>query len=145
MKNQRFFICEVCGNLTELIKDSNMPMTCCGQEMKELLPNTVEAATEKHIPQVSVSGDTVTVQIGSVEHPMTKEHYIEFIYLQTEHGGQRQCLNAGDKPTAVFKLTGESPLLVYAYCNLHGLWKTEVDVWDFDNTACSAEFTQGCI
>lgn len=145
MCNQKFFICEICGNLTALINDAGMPMMCCGQDMTELVPNTVDAATEKHIPSVTVSGDTVTVQVGSVEHPMTKEHHIEFIYLQSEHGGQRHCLNVGDKPVATFKLVGESPLEVYAYCNLHGLWKVDVKAWSFDNTVCSAEFTEGCV
>lgn len=145
MCNQKFYICEICGNLVGLINDSGLPMSCCGQDMTELVPNTVEAATEKHIPEVTVSGDTVNVQVGSVEHPMTSEHHIEFIYLQTEHGGQRQCLNIGDKPSATFKVTGETSLEVFAYCNLHGLWKVNVKAWNFDNTACSPEFTDGCI
>lgn len=126
MCDQKFLVCEVCGNMVGLIKDAGVPMTCCGEDMTELMPNTVDASTEKHIPEVTVSGDTVTVQIGSVEHPMTEEHHIEFIYLQSEHGGQRKCLNVGEKPVATFKLADESAIEVFAYCNIHGLWKVAV-------------------
>lgn len=126
MSRQKFFICEHCQNLVGMINNANVPLTCCGEQMKELVPNTVEASEEKHIPAVTVSGDTVTVKIGSAEHPMTEEHHIEFIYVETKKGGQRKSLQVGEEPTAIFKLADDTALEVFAYCNIHGLWKVEV-------------------
>ncbi|MEG2775335.1 MAG: desulfoferrodoxin family protein [Acetivibrio sp.] len=126
MDNQKFFKCEHCGNLVGLINNAGVPMICCGEPMKELIPNTVDAAQEKHLPVVTVDGDMVTVKVGSVPHPMTEEHHIEFIYLQTEQGGQRRCLQTGTEASAVFNLAGDTLLEVFAYCNLHGLWKVAV-------------------
>lgn len=125
-KHAKFFICKHCGNLVGMIFNSGAPMVCCGDQMTELVPNTVEASHEKHLPVISVSGDKVTVKIGSVEHPMTDEHYIQWIYLETEHGGQRKALKPGDKPEAEFVLDGDKMIAAYAYCNLHGLWETLV-------------------
>lgn len=122
----KFYICKHCGNLVGMIHSSGVPMICCGEEMTLLVPNTVDASKEKHVPVVTVSGDTVKVDIGSVPHPMTEEHYIGWVYLHTENGGQRKCLSPGAKPYAEFKLNGEKPVAVYAYCNLHGLWLTEL-------------------
>ena len=124
--NQRFFICKHCGNLIGLIEDKCIPIICCGEKMAELVPNTVDASNEKHLPQVTVSGDVMSVQIGSVPHPMADEHYIQFIYVETEHGGQRKRLKPGDSPNAEFSFVKDTPVAVYEYCNLHGLWKTEV-------------------
>ncbi len=126
MKETKFFICEHCGNLVEVVNDARVPMICCGQKMTKLEAGVVEASHEKHIPVVKVEGNTVTVEIGSVAHPMTEEHSIEWVYLQTNVGGQRKDLNAGDAPKVVFALQDEAPVAVYAYCNLHGLWKTEL-------------------
>ena len=123
---QKFFICEHCGNLMGLIMDKGVPMICCGQPMTELVPNTVEASTEKHLPAVTVSGDSISVQIGSVPHPMEDAHHITFVYVETERGGQRKCFNASDEPKLSFSFLNDKPQAVYAYCNLHGLWKTEV-------------------
>ncbi len=123
MCEQKFFRCNHCGNLIGLINNAGVPLICCGEEMQELVANTTEAATEKHIPEVKVSGDTISVQIGSVIHPMLEEHHIEFIYLQTENGGQRKCLKVGEEPTAEFVVVGDKPIAVFEYCNLHGLWK----------------------
>ena len=121
------FVCKHCGNMAELLHNSGVPMVCCGDDMTEIVPNTVEASTEKHLPEVKVSGGNVNVQVGSVPHPMEAGHYIGFIYLETQNGGQRKSLKAGDEPKAEFALTaGDKPVTVYAYCNLHGLWKTEV-------------------
>ena len=125
-RTQRFFICKHCGNLVSLIEDSGAPLVCCGEKMTELVPNTAEAATEKHLPAVTVSEDCVEVQVGSVPHPMTEEHHITFIYVETEHGGQRKCLKAGEEPKASFCVSDDKPVAVFAYCNLHGLWKTEL-------------------
>ncbi|MCL2579364.1 MAG: desulfoferrodoxin [Oscillospiraceae bacterium] len=123
---QKFFHCKHCGNIVGAIGKMRAPISCCGEKMAELVPNTVEAATEKHLPAVTVSGDKVSVTVGSVEHPMTEEHYIGFIYLETENGGQRKFLVVGGPPKAEFALTGDKPVAVYAYCNLHGMWKTEL-------------------
>lgn len=125
-KDARFFICKHCGNLVGMIHNSGVSMVCCGEPMTELVPNTTDASQEKHVPVVEVSGNTVTVKIGSVEHPMTQEHYIQWIYLETKHGGQRKSLLPGDKPQAVFELAGDEAVAAYAYCNLHGLWEKTV-------------------
>ncbi len=120
----RFFVCETCGNFVEMIKDGGVPMMCCGKAMKELIPGTSDGAVEKHVPVCSVDGNKVTVTVGSVEHPMADVHYIEWIALETAKGAQRKVLNPGDKPCAEFTLTDDvSDVAVYAYCNLHGLWK----------------------
>jgi superoxide reductase len=122
----RFFICKKCGNLVGMIFNSGAPMICCGEEMSELIPGSVDAAREKHVPVVSKKCGKVTVEVGSVAHPMTKEHYIQWIYLQTAKGGQRKCLQPGDEPKAVFSLAEDEAVAAYAYCNLHGLWKTDL-------------------
>lgn len=120
---QKFFRCKHCGNLIGLIDNKGVPIVCCGDEMEELVPNTVEASSEKHIPQVKTEGNIVTVQVGSILHPMLEEHHIEFIYLETENGGQRKCLKVGSEPIAKFSLVDDRIKAVYEYCNLHGLWK----------------------
>lgn len=122
----KFCICRHCGNLINMIHDSGVPVVCCGQKMEELLPNTVEASGEKHLPVVSVQDGVVHVSVGSVAHPMIPDHYIEWIYLQTENGGYRKVLNPGDAPEVKFWLGDDKPVAAYAYCNLHGLWMTEV-------------------
>ncbi|MBE6641791.1 MAG: desulfoferrodoxin [Ruminococcaceae bacterium] len=126
MKETKFFICEHCGNLVEVINDAKVPMMCCGQKMTKLEPGTVEASHEKHIPVVKVEGNTVRVEVGSVAHPMAEEHSILWVYLQTDKGGQRKDLAVGAEPVVTFALDNEVPEAVYAYCNLHGLWKTEL-------------------
>ena len=125
-KSVKFYLCEKCGNMAGLILDKGGSLTCCGAKMTELIPNTVEASTEKHLPAVTVSGDSIDVQIGSVLHPMEEGHHISFVYVQTEQGGQRKCLKVGQDPKVSFCVKGDKPLSVYAYCNLHGLWKTDV-------------------
>ena len=123
---QKFFICKKCGNIVGVIQTDGTPLVCCNEPMTELIPNTVEASTEKHLPAVTVSGDRIDVQIGSVPHPMEAEHSITFVYLETERGGQRKCLNVGEAPKQSFVLSDDKPVAVFAYCNLHGLWKTEL-------------------
>jgi superoxide reductase len=123
MNEQKFFKCDHCGNLLGLIHNAGVPMICCGEKMKELIPNTVEAAVEKHLPVFEKDGDTIIVSVGSVLHPMTEEHHIEFVYLQTEHGGQRKFIKLGADPVVKFALADDKPICVFAYCNLHGLWK----------------------
>ena len=125
-KEVKFYICKHCGNIVGLIHDSGVPLVCCGEKMSELVPNTTEAATEKHLPVVEMDGNIVKVSVGSVEHPSTEEHYIAWVYLQTAHGGQRKAIKPGDKPEVSFALQDDELIAVYAYCNLHGLWKTEI-------------------
>ncbi len=126
MKETRFYICEHCGNIVGKIHDAGVPLVCCGQKMKELVPGEVDASVEKHVPVVECVGDTVVVKIGSVAHPMSEEHSILWVYLQTDKGGQRKNLAVGAAPEITFALAEEKPIAVYAYCNLHGLWKAEV-------------------
>lgn len=120
----RFFVCEHCGNMVEMVKSSGVPMMCCGQKMTEIIPGTVDASREKHVPVYEVNGNTVLVRVGAAEHPMQDVHYIEWIALQTKQGAQRKELKPGEKPEASFALCeGDEVVAVYAYCNLHGLWK----------------------
>lgn len=125
-QNQKFFVCDHCGNLVGLIHNKGVPVVCCGEKMKELVPNTAEASSEKHLPVVEVSGNDVTVSVGSTFHPMEESHHISFIYLETQHGGQRKCLKILQVPKLNFTLVDDKPIAVYAYCNKHGLWKTEI-------------------
>ena len=126
MMNPRFFVCEHCGNQIELIDDHGVPVMCCGQPMSELIPGTVDASHEKHIPQPEVVDGKVIVRVGSVEHPMVDVHYIPWVALVTESAIYRKHLKPGQAPNVKFHLDGEKPLAVFAYCNLHGLWKTEL-------------------
>ncbi len=120
----KFYICEHCGNIIAMVRDKGVPVMCCGQKMTEIVPGTTEAAVEKHIPVFEVKDSKVYVTVGSVEHPMLPEHYIEWIALETTSGNQRKPLKPGDAPKAVFALNeGDEVLAVYAYCNLHSLWK----------------------
>ena len=126
MEKAQFFICKHCGNLAALAVNKGGALACCGETMRELVPNTVEASKEKHLPVVEESGKGIKVKIGSAPHPMTEEHYIDFIYVKTERGGQRIELGAGKDPEAELCFADDKPTEVYAYCNLHGLWKTDV-------------------
>lgn len=121
---QKFFVCEHCGNIVAFVKNSGVPVVCCGEKMKELIPGTTDAAVEKHIPVYRVEDGKVFVTVGSVAHPMLQEHYIEWVSLQTKLGNQRKVLNPGDKPEVCFSICeGDEVEAVYAYCNLHSLWK----------------------
>lgn len=120
---KKFFVCKHCGNMIGLLHDAGVPMMCCGEKMVELVPNTNDAAQEKHVPVATVEGNKVVVNVGSVDHPMAAEHWIQWVYLETDKGGHRKVLNPGEKPHVVFALTeDEKPVAVYEYCNLHGLW-----------------------
>ena len=122
--NNKFYICEHCGNIIAKVKDAGVPVMCCGQKMTELVPGTVDAAVEKHVPEYTVDGNKVVVKVGAVEHPMTEEHLIEWVSLQTKQGNQRKALAAGAAPEVCFRICdGDEVEAVYAYCNLHGLWK----------------------
>lgn len=119
----KFYKCNHCGNVITKVIDKNVPVVCCGEAMKELIPNTVEAAVEKHKPAVTVNGDKVTIQVGSVEHPMTAEHYIQFVAVEFNDRNGIINLKPGEKPIVQLQLKpGQKINKVYAYCNLHGLW-----------------------
>ena len=121
---QKFYKCNTCGNIIAFVKASGVPVMCCGQAMEVIVPGTVDAAVEKHVPVYEVKDGKVKVTIGSVEHPMLDEHYIEWIALQTKQGNQRKSLKTGDAPTACFSICDDDEVVaVYEYCNLHGLWK----------------------
>ncbi|WP_195964772.1 desulfoferrodoxin family protein [Clostridium cuniculi] len=120
----KFLICKHCGNIVEVVKESGVPIVCCGEKMMELKANTSDGAVEKHVPEVSVNGNNVLVTVGSTLHPMVENHYIQWICLNTNKGVQRKYLSPGDEPKAEFILAdGETVSEVYEYCNLHGLWK----------------------
>ena len=123
----KFYKCAQCGQIVAAVDKKECPVKCCGQPMEEITANTVDAAKEKHVPVVTVEGNIVKVAVGSAEHPMTDAHLIEWICLETTQGMQRKVLTAADKPFAQFALTdGDKAVAAYAYCNLHGLWKTEI-------------------
>ena len=122
-----FYRCPVCGKVAQVAFEGPGKMACCDKPMDELKANATDASQEKHVPQVEVNGDHVTVCVGSVSHPMTEAHLINWIYLDTDKGGQYHYLAADEAPKAEFVVpAGEKPLAVYAYCNLHGLWVKEL-------------------
>lgn len=125
MKEVKFYRCNHCGNIVEMIHASGVPIVCCGENMHELIPNTSDGAGEKHVPVIQFDGNDVTVLVGEVAHPMIPEHFIQWIYVQTNLGGMKKYLNPNEAPKASFKLADdETVIAVYEYCNLHGLWKT---------------------
>lgn len=121
----KFYICEQCRNITIMVKNSGIPVVCCSRKMTEIIPGTSGASAQKHIPVYQVENRTVTVTVGETAHPMEPEHYIEWIVLSTNQGIQQKWLQPGDAPTAQFAL-GEDECVeaVYAFCNLHSLWKS---------------------
>jgi len=118
---KQVYKCEVCGNITEVVHGAGGTLVCCNQPMKLKIENTTEAATEKHIPVIEKVDGGVLVKVGSVEHPMLDNHYIEWIEVHTENNVYRKFLKPGEKPEAFFKLD-EEVLFAREYCNLHGLW-----------------------
>ena len=122
----KFYRCSHCGQIIAIVKGTGVPVICCGEPMQEIIAGTTDAAVEKHVPVFEVNGDLVTVKVGAAEHPMLEEHYIEWIALKTEKGNQRKALKPGDAPEACFKICdGDRVEAVYAYCNLHSLWKAQ--------------------
>ena len=120
------FKCEHCGNIIAYLKDSGVRVQCCGEEMKPLIPNTTDAAGEKHVPVITVNGTVVTVAVGEVAHPMLDAHYITFVALETDKGAIIRQLKPGEEPVALFTIgADEKVIAAYEYCNLHGLWKAE--------------------
>ena len=142
-----FYRCEKCGNIVALIKKGGGTLTCCGQAMQKLEANSTEAAKEKHVPIVTAEGGKIKVTVGSTLHPRLAEHYIEWIALVSDEKVELKYLKPGEEPTAEFSEV-QLGTVVYAYCNLHGLWKTDLTAENFvipNEAACSAEFKEGCI
>jgi len=123
----KFYKCKACGQIVAAVEKKACPVKCCGEAMEEITANTVDAAKEKHVPVVTVEGNIVKVAVGSVEHPMTDAHLIQWVCLETSQGMQRKILTPADKPYAEFALTdGDKAVAAYEYCNLHGLWKADI-------------------
>lgn len=119
----KFYQCAICGQIAAIVKETGVPLVCCGQEMNELIPGSVDASVEKHVPMIENDGDKIIVTVGSTPHPMTKEHHIEWVSLQSRFGNQRKAIKPGMEPKVCFRVCeGDEILAVYAYCNLHGLW-----------------------
>lgn len=122
-KRLEVYKCEICGNIVEVIHGGGGELVCCGQPMILLKENSVDAATEKHVPVIEKISDGYKVSVGSVPHPMEEAHYIEWIELMVDGQAYRQFLNPGDKPEAIFKIEATN-VTAREYCNLHGLWKS---------------------
>ncbi len=122
-QRREIYKCELCGNVVEVIHGAGGNLACCGQDMVLQKENTVDAAVEKHVPVIEQSGNTVTVRVGSVPHPMEEKHYIELIELMTESRVYQAYLDPGKEPEASFDING-TVTGARAYCNIHGLWKS---------------------
>ncbi len=121
-KKLEIYKCDTCGNIVEVLHAGAGQLVCCGEPMKLMTENTVDASKEKHVPVIEKSGNSVTVKVGSVDHPMEEKHYIEWIQLIVDGKSYRQFLNPGEAPKATFDVSGSS-ISAREYCNLHGLWK----------------------
>lgn len=127
MCEKKFLLCKHCGNIVGMIYSSGVKVHCCGEPMRELIANTEDASYEKHLPAITIESNKINVKVGSVTHPMVPEHFIEWVYLKSAKGGQRKCLAPNDPPELNFLLSEDDSLEeVYAYCNIHGLWKTVI-------------------
>jgi superoxide reductase len=124
-KFQQIYKCALCGNIVEVVHEGAGELVCCGQPMNLLVPNKVEAANEKHIPIIEKTDKGIIVKVGSVEHPMAAEHYIEWIEVTNGSYSQKKYLKPGDKPQAEFFVQYSDNLVARSYCNLHGLWKSK--------------------
>ncbi len=121
-----FLKCNTCGNVMEVLNDSGAAVVCCGKEMAVLEPNKTDGALEKHVPSVSIDGEYLDVQVGETVHPMTVDHYIQWIMVSQGNRTQRVDLTPEDEPRARFVIDPDTrPINVYEYCNLHGLWVKE--------------------
>jgi len=123
-KLKEIYKCNVCGNIVEMTHTGVGELVCCGQPMELQNAKTKDEGKEKHVPVVEISGDNVLVNIGEVEHPMTEEHYIEWVEIITSARVYRKTFTPGEKPFAKFSIS-EEVMSVRAYCNVHGLWKTK--------------------
>lgn len=124
--NVKFYYCEDCDNMVILLNDGGVPMKCCGQPMIELLPGTGNASPEKHLPVLHIDGTQAVITVGAEEHPSNSSHFIEWIALQTKQSIQCKPLSPNHPPRLSFQLGQGDPVeAVYAFCNLHGLWKLQ--------------------
>ncbi len=126
MKVLKFFKCNRCGNVVMKLVDKGTTLICCGEPMVELILNTVDAAGEKHLPVIKVHGNTCSVAVGEIPHPMEEGHYINFIVLVTSSDVLVHTLKPGDTPEATFYLK-DKVIAAYSYCNLHSLWMTKYE------------------
>jgi len=117
--------CEVCGNIVEVLHAGKGELVCCGQPMRLMKPNTVDAAKEKHVPVIEASAKGVKVKVGSVPHPMEKEHYIEWIAIESDGTICRKFLKPGEKPEAEFCVKASKVKKAREYCNIHGHWASK--------------------
>ena len=121
---QKFLKCSHCGQIVAMVKKTGVPVICCGEAMQEIIAGTTDASKEKHTPKYKIENNKVKVFVGEVEHPMLAEHYIEWVSLQSKKGNQRKALKVLDMPYVEFLIEPDDEIeAVYAYCNLHGLWK----------------------
>lgn len=124
--DQRFYKCSHCGKIVAIVKETGVPIICCGTKMNEIIAGSVDAAKEKHVPVFEIKDNKVIVTVGETLHPMTAEHSIEWVSIKTKQGNQRKVLAKDSKPQVTFALCEDDELIaVYAYCNLHGLWIAE--------------------
>lgn len=124
MKEKTFYICEVCGNIVEKIHDSGNELTCCMRTMKELVPGETDGKLEFHIPVLDIKDNVAEIRVGEQPHPMEESHYIKWIEIITTKGEMRRCFKPGEKPVVRYNLCDDEKICaVYAYCNIHGLWK----------------------
>lgn len=129
MLNLEFYLCERCGNLVEVLNKGNIEVNCCGTNMKKIIPNTTDGAVEKHVPVILVNDNVLVATVGSVEHPMTEEHYIKSMYVVADNGMlMRKNLKPGEKPEITVDIEGAKKVTVFAYCNLHGVWKEDISL-----------------
>lgn len=120
----KFYQCAHCGQIIAIVKKTNVPVMCCGQPMQEIIPGTTDGAADKHVPVYEVKDGVVTVCIGATAHPMVEKHYIEWVALKTKNGNQRKALAPGMEPKVTFAISPDDEVeAVYAYCNLHSLWR----------------------
>lgn len=121
----KFFFCKHCGNVVVKIVDSGVIPVCCGEQMIELTPNTIDGMGEKHLPVLEwKDGHTLCVKVGSQPHPMLEEHHIQLIVVESDNGLQLRRLKPGEEAQAVFCACKDAVSAVYELCNIHGLWKT---------------------
>jgi len=132
--NVNFYTCKHCGNVIVKVVDGTVIPVCCGATMGELVANTVDASKEKHLPVIVAECECrddctckgcFSVEVGSVPHPMEEAHHVAFVYVETKDGGKWKHVAPGDKPKVCVCCCDSAPVAVYAYCNLHGLWKTD--------------------
>lgn len=120
----KFYFCKTCKNIVYYVSDEHVPVMCCGDVMKELIPNTVDASYEKHIPVITINANKIIVEVGQIPHPMLDEHYIEWIALETTKGAYFKYLHPKDEPKAEFYIASDEEVIsAYEHCNIHGLWK----------------------